>query len=1047
MKKIYLIFSIVFFGSITAFAQGDNCGTAVNVSPGQYSADGPSSGGGNSTVCFNGGTNADWYKFTPVCDGDLTINNNLPQNTSAGIRLSVYSGNCNTGLVCEWTNPGSVVYASTTTLNVTGGVTYYIEWDDSWLGNSASFDWELDFVVSGGVTGVSTNTNSSGAIVSWTPNGLEPSWDIQYGSSGFNLGSGTTYNEDSTGGPYTILTGLLPNTTYDFYIAIGGTGCYVGPITFTTQPLCPAPTIASTTPTATSAILDWDLGATENAWDLQYGPAGTPLGDPAMIFDGPQSSSAHNAQNLPSCEDYHWYVRAVCTNFTPTLYSTWVGPIQFSTDCVCPEPTNLNASIGNSAFDYTLDWTAGGTETQWNVTYGPQGFLFGSAAGTTVPANSNPFLLTGLTPGVDYDYYVQAVCGSTPDSISDWVGPYTFTTDIYCPTPSGLGASNITTNSAGIQWNIDGTTTEWTIEWGAPGFTLGTGTNNSLFSNNAILTGLSIATDYCYYVKSNCGSTPDSTSAWAGPYCFTTLSACPAPSNLSVANISNTSATLDWQPGASETSWDVIWGIQGFDVTTGGTTATVNNNSNYYVTGLNASAPYEFYVRANCGAPNGSSTWTGPFEFNTLLVNDLACNAIELLVDGNVNVHTNVGATINGETAIEPAYQYIYTYTQTLWFGSQIYTPLHHPVWFKFKAPASGKVDVSTMNDVTASTPTQTKIAIYEVGLCSNFGTYSLKAANTFGGDGYYYTLEYGSEALLCDLTPGQYYYVLVDNFQYYTLSATYNGTPPGAFGISITDIPTPNAGIATPITICGNGDQIDLFDAIDDNSTTTGTWYNPSANNPGFTTNNSMIALAPGAGTYTFDYVIANACGTDTVSTSITTTAPPSAGMDGHFTTCNTDDVVLIGHLNGQAQMGGTWSDVNGQMNVSNGVFHAYGKQYGSYNFYYIVAGDGSCPADTAKVTVTLTDDCLGLENNTSINNLEVYPNPVNDVLTINNLVIEGNAVINVFDAQGKLVISYDVSNNNGNKTIDMSALEAGMYVVELTSELNNQKVRVVKN
>ncbi|MFD1551632.1 hypothetical protein DNU06_02990 [Putridiphycobacter roseus] len=1043
MKKIYFIFSMVFFGSITAFAQGETCATAVSVTSGLHSADGPSSGGGNSNVCFNGGTDADWYKFTPVCDGDLSIDNGLPQNPSAGIRLSVYSGDCATGLTCEYTSPGSVIYAANTTLSVVGGTTYYIEWDDSWINNSAPFDWTMDYQVSGGVTGVASNTQTNGAILSWSPNGTEAAWDIQYGPSGFNLGSGTTFTEDSIGGPYTILGGLLPNTTYDFYIAIAGTGCFVGPITFTTQPLCPAPTNLTTSPTSSSAILDWDLGATENAWDLQYGPIGTPLNDIGMLYNGSPSSSAFNALNLASCQDYHWYVRAVCTNFTPTLYSAWVGPVEFSTDCVCPEPSNLSAAPGVTAFDYNLSWTAGGTETAWDVQYGPQGFLINSAQALPIvsaPTN-NPFLLTGLSPGTDYDYYVRAACGSTPDSLSDWVGPYAFTTDIFCPTPTGLGVSNITINSADISWNIDGSTTEWTLEWGAPGFTLGTGTNNTLLSNNAILTGLSVATEYCYYVKANCGATPDLTSAWAGPYCFTTLASCPSPSNLSVANVSFTSATLDWQPGASETSWDVEWGTAGFTIGSGSGSATVSGNSDYYATGLTVSAPYEFYVRANCGAPDGSSVWVGPFEFTTTLTNDLPCDAIELLVDGNVNVHTNLGAT-STESAVSPPWAYAYGDN---WYGSATAYPMQNTVWFKFKAPASGKVEISTVNSVTQAFNTSTEIALYTVGLCSNFATYNNLGANTWSTNTYRPATK-GSKILSCDLNPGQYYYVMLDNFS--NTSGTI-GSGPGGFGISVTDIPTPSAGTATPISICGNGEAFDLFDAIDGYTSTSGTWYNPSALNAGFQVNgsNSVVSLPAGSSVYPFDYVIATSCGSDTISTTITTSFAPEAGMDGAFTTCNTDDVVLINHLNGQAQMGGTWSDVNDQVNVSNGIFHAYGKQYGSYNFYYIVSGDGSCPADTAVVTVTLTDNCLGLDDNASVNNLEVYPNPVNDVLTINNLVVEGNAVINVFDAQGKLVISSNVSNNNGNKTIDMSALDAGVYVVELTSEMNNQKVRVVKN
>ena len=1051
MKKIYLVLSLVFLGSVAGFSQGDDCASAVTINgPGLYSADGPlvGAGGGNISSCgISGGTNADWYKFTPVCDGVMSVSNNLV-STAPQIRLTIRSGSC-AALSCVAISPVSGNNGTINNVSVTGGTTYFLEWDDSWNGvnSGVPFDWTLDFTVNNAPT-PSVSALTFDAYLAWIPFGQETGWDIQWGPSGFNLGSGTTFNVDSSAGVTAQISNLTPETTYDYYIAIEGTGCWVGPITFTTLPLCPEPTAVTINALNTSAILSWQPGGgtippMSPTYDLQYGPVGTPIGDANMLYDNNISSAAHNATGLATCTDFHMYVREVCdATATPPLTSLWVGPVTISTLCSCPEPTDLGAtSVPGNPFNYMLDWTAGGTETSWNIQWGVDGFAFGT--GTIVSANSNPFMLTGVTPDSDIQYYIQADCGN--GDMSGWVGPFTFTTDVYCPVPTGLGANNITTLSANVFWNVSGTTTDYTIEYGAPGFTLGTGTNHTLQSTTATLTGLTPDTEYCYYVQSNCGASADSSSGWAGPYCFTTVAACPAPSNLSVLNISTTSATLNWQPGASETAWNVEWGFPGFTPGTGDEfgSGTSTTTSDIYVTGLNASAPYCFYVRADCGGLDGASTWTGPFCFTTLLSNDDPCGAIELLVDGNVNVHTNVGATINGENLVEPNYQYIYTYTQNLWFGSQIYTPMWQPVWFKFKAPASGKVDVSTMNAITQGVPTQTKIAIYSVGLCGNYSTYDLIAANTFGGDGYYYTLEYGSEALLCDLNPGQYYYVLVDNFQYYTNTATYNGTPPGTFGISITDIPAPDAGVATPLTVCSDGSSIDLFDAINDYSTTTGVWYNPSA--VGGNTFNSTISLPAGAGTYTFDYVIANACGADTVSTSVSTVQGPSAGMDGYHSTCNTADIFLINHLQGMASLGGTWSDVNGQYNVADGIFNAYGLPLGTYSFYYIVSGNGACPADTAIININLNDNCLGLDK-AETSTLEMYPNPVNDILTIANLSIEGNATVVVYDAQGKMIISQDVSNHSGNYTVDMSALEAGMYVVEVNAEASTEKVRVIK-
>ena len=74
------------------------------------------------------------------------------------------------------------------------------------------------------------------------------------------------------------------------------------------------------------------------------------------------------------------------------------------------------------------------------------------------------------------------------------------------------------------------------------------------------------------------------------------------------------------------------------------------------------------------------------------------------------------------------------------------------------------------------------------------------------------------------------------------------------------------------------------------------------------------------------------------------------------------------------------------------------------------------------------------------------MYPNPVVDVLTVQNVAIDGNAVIEVLDIEGRVIISRNVANVYGNYEIDMSTIESGVYFVKVTSENTVQKVRVVK-
>lgn len=91
----------------------------------------------------------------------------------------------------------------------------------------------------------------------------------------------------------------------------------------------------------------------------------------------------------------------------------------------CVEPTALAVSDETTS-SAIVSWTAGGSETLWNIevvdiTGG------GSVTGTATESGvTNPYTLTGLAAGNDYTFYVQADCDG--GDLSAWAGPFAFTT-------------------------------------------------------------------------------------------------------------------------------------------------------------------------------------------------------------------------------------------------------------------------------------------------------------------------------------------------------------------------------------------------------------------------------------------------------------------------------------------------------------------------------------------------------------------------------------------------------------------------------------------
>ena len=118
------------------------------------------------------------------------------------------------------------------------------------------------------------------ADVQWVSGGAA-NWNVEYGVSGFGLGSGQ--RQAVTSASATTLTGLQHSTTYDFYVqdscGISDVSSWVGPLSFTTLDICPdLDSVSLNHVTDNSATFDIYTNGNSNEWDIQWGPAGFPQG-------------------------------------------------------------------------------------------------------------------------------------------------------------------------------------------------------------------------------------------------------------------------------------------------------------------------------------------------------------------------------------------------------------------------------------------------------------------------------------------------------------------------------------------------------------------------------------------------------------------------------------------------------------------------------------------------------------------------------------------------------------------------------------------------
>jgi subtilisin-like proprotein convertase family protein len=166
---------------------------------------------------------------------------------------------------------------------------------------------------------------------------------------------------------------------------------------------------------------------------------------------------------------------------------------------------------------------------------------------------------------------------------------------------------------------------------------------------------------------------------------------------------------------------------------------------------------------------------TGFSLFAVPPVNDVPCNAVVIPVNGIVYYYDNTDATFDVNEVTPPAGTNPdgTCVSKDGWCFSDL--SVDNSVWFTFTAPASGKVTISTCDALTVI---DNQLAVYSVGSCSDYNTYTLMGANDDAPAGC--SVASGGVAVLylSGLAPGNTYYIQIDG---------YIGDE-GLFGISITE-------------------------------------------------------------------------------------------------------------------------------------------------------------------------------------------------------------------------------------------------------------------
>ncbi len=741
-----------------------------------------------------------------------------------------------------------------------------------------------------------SNITSSNATITWVSGANASSSWIEYGPVGFTIGNGTIVNPATTG---ITLSGLTPGTLYEACV--------------------------------------WDVCST--------------LGDTSMAACVTFSTLCAPITSYPYLEDFEIGVIPPCYSETSTSSSYTWRPNSGGTTSGATGPT-VDHTLGTPAGTYLY------VEASSPAAQGDSAFLW-----------TEEFNMTSLTnPEIVYYYHMYGADIVNLDlqafnrtsgswvSINNIVGQQqtsngeawrearvnlaAYTTDtalqlrflsvrgasfngdaslddiIIRETPPCVDASNLSVVTAGsssvtLSWVSDTNITVSTIQYGAPGFALGTGTNVTATPNGFTVTGLAGTTCYDFYVMDSCSAATN----WVGPVTACTIATCSVSSMPS--GTTNDTTDCDGGPvnlmATSSTSNDLAWLVNGIVRETG---------SAYTTDSISFTTPFDVaeYVTTSPNLSIGPMTNIATAGYGNF-TNGQWINVVDTVYIDSM--------TVNHQNDVQAFVQ--------VW-DAAITNVLQRGDTFSTPAGITGDLRVPVNMVLTPG--------VYFMNVDFLSGAGALFRAT--GGASYPYDLPGLMSIDSTNFTDQSRIYYTFDM----SVSKACIGMPAQALGV----VPGANAGISDTSLVCSTNSAANLasFLGVYDAG---GTWVDNDAT--GALTDSILDATQLTAGNiYHFSYIVpgVNGCSGDTADVYAEIEAAPFGGVDTSTALCVGGGITILrNYLTGTA-FGGTWIDLDGSgaLNTNTGVFNTNNANSGTYRVLYVLSGV-ACPADTTQLTLNV--------------------------------------------------------------------------------------------
>ena len=544
------------------------------------------------TLTFSDYTTSTYYGLeVGVMEGNTfipvqTINSPASTHVEYEILFNSYTGNSRT-----------IAFRNFYTTSASTSYSYHYI-DDIFVDYTPTCPKVVD-VTSAGVSTTSLNLD-------WTDRVTAPQWEIEYGPAGYTLGSTSGTRLVVNSHPATV-TGLAALTTYDFYV----------------RPICSATDTGNWSNKATliTGMCDNSVEAFTGAATstTYYAPVNNfyryTLSE--TIIDSAELVGIGDIQTI--AYSYHYATPSTDkTDVTIWLQHTTKSTFSGSTDVI-----TLDTNIAVKVYEGELNCIQG-----WNYfTFDSVSFTWDGHSNIVVIVDDNSYAYDGSS----YTFDASACTGTktlhyySDSQNPDPLNPTSFTgtkstlsnlrptmklisCGAACAEPAQLSASNITYNSATINWTGSADTYEISVKaatastWPDP---------VTVNTNSYSVSELTPETDYQFMVRAICDSTEGLISNWVNGTFTTDELPCFVPTELHTTSTNYTNATLAWTARGAETEWSLhVWNST-FDTVIAASATTLT------VTGLAQTTQYNAAVKAVCGGGYAESEYGDTIQFTT----------------------------------------------------------------------------------------------------------------------------------------------------------------------------------------------------------------------------------------------------------------------------------------------------------------------------------------------------------------------------------------------------------------------------------------------